>query len=235
MSEPAGENKVSARVGSTGSMDRINEDFNRDANTRATGFHGKNSELTWVQRLKRQASHGLDDDKEYNTSPVDGNASSTAKAHRFGDGLSSINASSYHCDDLNILLDEKVEPFEVPIKAAADVLFQNYLETIHPAFPIIGKSTFMQQYNAYFASPDHRKPNQNWLAILNMIFAIGAKHSHLVRADTRGSPDDHLVYFTRARMLGFNAETIMGHPELQKIQITGLMAFYLMAINQINR
>lgn len=236
MSEQAGEDKVSARVGSTESLDRISEDFNRDANTRATGFHGKNSELTWMQRLKRQASHGSDDDDdEYDQSPVNGNVSSASQAHHFGDGLTPVNASSYHCDDLSILIHEQVDPFEVPSKATANALFQDYLETTHPFFPIVGRSTFVQQYNAYFGSPEQRKPNQNWLAILNMIFAIGAKHSHLVRADWRGEPDDHLVYFTRARMLGFNADAVLEHAELQKVQITGLMAFYLMAINQINR
>ncbi len=236
VSEPAGEHKVSARVGSNGSMDRISEDFNRDATTKATGFYGKNSELTWIQKLKKQAaSHGPDDNEDYKQSPICGDASSTSQAHDYNDGLSPINASSYHCDDLSIFVHEHVEPFEIPIKSTANVLFQSYLDTIHPSFPIIGKSTFMQQYNAYFDSPNQRRPNQNWLAILNMIFAIGARYSHLVQAEWRGDSDDHLVYFTRARMLGFNADAILGHAELQKVQITGLMAFYLMATDQINR
>lgn len=231
-SEPAGEHKVSARVGSNGPMDCIREDINRDAITKATGFYGKNSELTWIQKLKQEtASHGSDDNED---SPIGEDGSSASQAHD-NDNLAPINTSSYHCDDLSINVYEQIEPFEVPIKSTADALFQSYLETIHPSFPIIGKNTFMQQYNAYFENPDRRRPNQNWLAILNMIFAIGAKQSHLVQAEWCGDSDDHLVYFTRARMLGFNADAILGHAELQKVQITGLMAFYLMSIGQVNR
>lgn len=235
VSEPGGEHKVSARVGSNGSMDRISEDFNRDAATKATGFYGKNSELTWMQKLKKQvAAHGTDNE-DYDQSTNVGDGSLASQAHGVDDGLAPINASSYHCDDLSIFVHEQVDPFEIPMKITADALFHSYLDTIHPSFPIIGKNTFMQQYNAYFDSPDQRRPNQNWLAILNMIFAIGAKYSHLVQAEWRGNSDDHLVYFTRARMLGFNADAILGHAELQKVQIAGLMAFYLMATDQINR
>lgn len=226
---------MSARVGSTESLDRISEDFNRDANTRATGFYGKNSELTWMQRLKRQASHGSEDSDEYEQERVNEPTPPSTQSHHFGTGLTPISASSYHCDDLTVLIHEQIDPFELPTQFIANNLFQAYLETVHPSFPIIGKNTFMQQYNAFFANPDQVKPNQNWWAILNMIFAIAAKHSHLVRAVWRGDSKDHLIYFTRARMLGFNADAILGHSELQKVQVTGLMAFYLMAVNQINR
>lgn len=235
MSESAGEDRVSARVGSTESLDRISEDFNRDVNTRATGFHGKNSELTWMQRLKRQASYGSGDDEAYNQSLVDGLESPAPKAHHFGEGLTPINTSSYHCDDLGISVSGEVDPYDVPNKIVADDLFQKYLCTIHPMFPIIGKSTFIQQYDVYFSRPDRSDRKSNWLAVLNMIFAIGAKYSHLVAIDGRGGPDDHLVYFTRARMLALDADAILGHANLQQIQVTGLMAFYLLAINQVNR
>lgn len=235
VSQSAGEDKVSARVGSTESLDRISEDFNRDTNTRATGFHGKNSELTWMQRLKRQALHGSDDDEAYNQNLVDGLELPAPKAHHYGEGLTPINTSSYHCDDLGISVHGKVDPFDVPHRVVADDLFQKYLCTIHPMFPIIGKSTFIQQYNVFFGRSDQRNPKSNWLAILNMIFAIGAKYSHLVAVNPCGDPDDHLVYFTRARMLALDADAILGHADLQNIQVTGLMAFYLLAINQINR
>lgn len=49
-----GESEVSAGVGSTGALDRVDEDFNRNANARASGFMGKNSEITWMQRVKQE-------------------------------------------------------------------------------------------------------------------------------------------------------------------------------------
>lgn len=219
-------------------MDRIGEDFNRGPDARATGYHGKNSELTWVRKLKSQAAYDSSEDgDEPGGDMAAGDISQTSGGHRFdtGTGVTPISASSYHCDDLTLFLQEEIDPYELPTQAAANELFQCYLTTVHPSFPIIGKTTFVQQYNAYFNRLNQRKPNQNWLAILNIIFAIGARYSHLVRAESGGDAKDHLVYFTRARILGFNAHSILGHADLQRVQTAGLMAFYLMAVNQINR
>ena len=238
--ELAGEYTASARAGSTESLDCIDEDYNRNPTVRATGYHGKNSEVTWMQRLKRQTAKnseehedgGNDDDED---SLPDGQTSPALHNNHFGAGFTAISESTYHCDDLTLSPPDYVDPFDVPPQATANMLFQSYLETVHPAFPIIGKSTFISQYQAFQLSQDQSKINQNWLAILNLVFAIGAKYSHLIQADWRGDATDHLVYFTRARKLGFNSDTILGHAELQKVQIAGLMSFYLMALNQINR
>lgn len=243
-----GESQVTARVGSTGSVDRIKEDYNRSAATRATGFMGKSAEVTWMQKLKkRQARLGSEssedeDDEDHPT--LNGGQASLSFAH----GLHHLNdtiytnaernppvsESTYHCDDLDVLIPDQVDPFEIPPRHTAYALYQSYVDTVHPAFPIIGQVTFTNQVQT-FLDNDKINTGHNWLAILNLIFAIAAKYSHLVQAEWRGDERDHLIYFTRARMLGFNGETILGHAELQRVQITGLMAFYLMAINHINR
>ena len=146
-----------------------------------------------------------------------------------------ISASTYHCDDLSVFVtDQVVDPFELPTKDLADHLFQSYIDTVHPAFPILGRSTFINQYEI-FANRGALNTGNNWRAILNLIFAIGAKYSHLIQGELRGDERDHLIYFTRARLLGFNAESILAHPELQQVQVAGLMAFYLTTINQVNR
>ena len=216
-------------------MDRISEDFNRGPETRATGFHGKNSEVTWVQRLKRQAaSQSSDDRNDSERETVLSSNSPESGDHERKSGLAPISDASYHCDDLSVLLHENINAEEIPVRSIANALFESYLSTVHPSFPIIGKNTFVHQYNSLFQRQPKIKPNNDWLAILNMIFAIGAKYLHLLRTEGVDAKD-HLVYFTRARMLGFNADAILGHAGLQKVQITGLIAFYLMAINQINR
>ena len=242
-----GESQVTARVGSTGSLDLINEDYNRSAATRATGFMGKSAEVTWMQRLKKQharvgsESGGDEYDEDH---PVDGEQTSQSFAHGLdhlnntiyneADGNPPVSESTYHCDDLTVLIPDQVDPLEIPPRHTANALYQSYIDTVHPAFPIIGKATFTDQFHTFLHN-DKINTGQNWLAILNLIFAIAAKYSHLVQAEWRGDERDHLVYFTRARMLGFNGETILGHAALQRVQITGLMAFYLMAMNQINR
>ena len=242
-----GESQVTARVGSTGSLDLINEDYNRSAATRATGFMGKSAEITWLQRLKKRQELGPEGDEDKNGEgdpTVDGGQASLSFAHglnRINDTLNSkadesppVSESTYHCDDLTVLIPDRVDPFEIPPRHTATALFQSYLDTVHPAFPILGKVTFTNQFYT-FLNNDKINTGHKWLAILNLLFAIAAKYSHLVQAEWRGDERDHLIYFTRARMLGFNGETILLHAELQRVQITGLMAFYLMAINQINR
>lgn len=190
-----------------------------------------------MQRLKRQTQQNPEDDDDDNDedSLPDGQTSPVLHNDPFDSGFAPISESTYHCDDMTLTPLHQVDPFDVPSQATANMLFQSYLETVHPAFPIIGKNTFISQYEAFQLSEDHSKINQNWLAILNLIFAIGAKYSHLIQAEWTGDETDHLVYFTRARILGFDSDAILDHAELQKVQIAGLMSFYLMALNQINR
>ena len=227
--EPAGEYKASARAGSTESLDCIEEDYNRDPASRATGYHGKNSEVTWMQQLKRPTSQNPKRDED-NDDDQDSLHYDNPRT-----GLTPMNEASYHCDDLTLTPPGNIDPFEVPPQEIANMLFQSYLETVHPAFPIIGKNTFISQYQAFRLSADRTEINHNWLAILNLIFAIGAKYSHLIQAEWCSDKVDHLVYFTRARILGFNSDVIFSHAELQRVQVAGLMSFYLLALNQINR
>lgn len=213
------------RIGSTRSLGHVNEDFNRTAATRATGFMGKNSELTWMQRLKREADVSAGFGEE-SIPTLDSPSSEGTLQYP-------INESTYHCDDLSMLVLSHVEPYEVPPRHIADRLFEHYLDTVHPALPIIGKTTFLDQYRTYYSK--NVQAGANWLAILNLIFAIGAKYSCLIRADWGCREGDDLIYFTRARLLGFNTDSLLDHAGLQSVQIAGLIAFYLTAINQINR
>lgn len=234
--EPDGETQVSARAGSTESLDHINEDFNLNSATRATGFIGKNSELTWIQRLKKETTNKFDTDDEAKPTLQADNDQNPASLHP--DFLSAdttpIHESTYHCDDLTISIPDIVDPNDVPPRPIADALFHIYLDTVHPSFPIIGRLNFVSQYQRFIEAPTINT-GDSWKAILNLIFAIGAKYSHLVQAEWRGDERDHLIYFTRARMLGFNADSVLDHSDLQGVQITGLMSFYLTATNQINR
>ena len=52
------ESEGHASAGSTGAVDRIDEDFNRSESARSTGFIGKNSEIAWLQKLKREQLSG---------------------------------------------------------------------------------------------------------------------------------------------------------------------------------
>lgn len=213
--------------------DHVEEDFNRDAASRATGYQGKQSEIAWMQRLK-QCVEASERDANHTQADAGASIPTPSPELHISLGLSTLCDSTYRCDDLSVFLpDDQVDPYERPPKQVADALFQTYLDTVHPTFPIICKTTFVQQYQNSF---NHNSSlNDDWLAILNCLFAIGAKYAHLTRAKWRGDERDHLVYFTRARQLGFNSSTLLEHAGLQRVQVCGLMAFYLKACHQVNR
>ncbi|OOQ91784.1 putative C6 transcription factor [Penicillium brasilianum] len=210
-------------IGSLEAIDRVEEDLNRNEKSRATGFMGKNSEVTWMQRLQREAEHrsrGLPGSLE------------PGQSKRQDDDLA-LHAVSYHLDDLDISLPGPIELYSMPPRNVADKLFDDYLRTVHPFFPIINRPLFAAQYRTFFDS--NARPGDKWLAILNMIFAIAAKHAHLIEAPWQGDDRDHLVYLTRARILSMNGDVLFSHPDLQQVQVEGLIAFYLLASDQINR
>lgn len=80
------ESEASAGVGSTGAIDRIEEDFNRSEEARNTGFMGKNSEITWLQRLRQENQFGSPDgpDSEAEFRAKTGGASPSMKVARLG-------------------------------------------------------------------------------------------------------------------------------------------------------
>lgn len=47
------ESEASGAAGSTGALDKTDEDFTREG-AKATGFMGKNSDVTWMQRLRHE-------------------------------------------------------------------------------------------------------------------------------------------------------------------------------------
>lgn len=210
-------------VGSLNAIDLVEEDLNRTELTRATGYMGKNSEVTWMQRLRREA------EQRYQHEP--GTYDPDFDSRR--DQEFALHAVNYHLDDMNVSVPGPVQTYWVPPRHLADQLFEDYLNTTHPFFPIISRPLFRAQYRNFFERAG--QPNDKWLAVLNMIFAISAKHAHLRQAPWRGDEQDHLEYLTRARILSMNGDSVFSHPDLQQVQVEGLIAFYLLASDQINR
>jgi hypothetical protein len=150
------------------------------------------------------------------------------------DAGSLIKNSSYHMDDMPIFMYEAVDAYEIPTPEIANHLFNAYMQRIHSSFPFVGRLNLTSQFRRFISGTVQRPP-EKWLAILNLIFAIGAKYSHLINAEWKGDERDHLIYFTRARLLTVNAETLFQPPDLQTIQVVSLMSLYLLCNSQINR
>ncbi|KAL4884692.1 fungal-specific transcription factor domain-containing protein [Aspergillus karnatakaensis] len=206
-------------IGSLDAIDRVDEDLNRSPNSRATGYMGKNSEVTWLQRLRREAEHRARKLSGASENPPDRDFA--------------IHSVNYHLDDVDIKPPGPVHLYWIPPRSYADKLFEDYLNTVHPVFPIISRSLFASQYRNFF--DNSARPGDKWLAILNLIFAISSYHAHLMQAPWRGEERDHYVYLARARALGMNSDALFTHPDLQQVQVEALTAFYLLSTNQINR
>ena len=70
---------------------------------------------------------------------------------------------------------------------------------------------------------------RKWRAQLNLLFAIGAKYSHLIGAEWRGDERDHLLYMARATdLLGVkDTAMIISAPDLRVVQAVSALSTYL--------
>jgi hypothetical protein len=212
------------------------EDFAANEKSQSTGFMGKTSEVTWMQRLNQENKFGSSSSADLAPDAarsVEGaNRNQTSNPSHESEDNFTVSQASYHLDDFAMPSLDAIDAYELPTSDTATHLFETYISRVHPTFPIIGKSTFTTQFRRFMAG---EMPGGKWLAILNLIFAISARYAHVVRADWRGDDRDHLVYFSRARLLSLNGDTLFQHADLQQIQVTALMALYLLCTNQINR
>lgn len=197
-------------------VDHTNEDYNRDEKVQALGFVGEHSEMAWLYRLKR--------DLEQDTpTPISEQPDRT-----------SISSLNYFQDDTEISYLDTADVAARPCPAIADKLVDNYFQAIHPSFPIVGKALFLSQYRSFYSDRKAR-PGRRWAAILNLVFAISTKHLVLVSSGPDPGYGDHLVYFGRAWRLSVDRVSLLGHTNLQQVQVEGLSAFYLLSIGHVNR
>ncbi|EED21370.1 C6 transcription factor, putative [Talaromyces stipitatus ATCC 10500] len=208
---------------SSAGTDRVEEDFNKDSTSRATGYIGNSSEMCWLQKLRKKVNGDVPETGQSSPPPTPpGNDD---------DGL--IASINFYADNKEFDLTEDVQSGAMPPKDTASQLLRAYWRSIHLSFPIIGRSTFQSQFNLFFSQPGV-KPGNKWLAILNLIFATSAVYARLVGADWKLELEHHSVYFKRARILSMR-DTLFDHPDLQQLQIEGLTSFYLLSTGQINR
>lgn len=213
----------------TRSSGLLDENLHEDDRARATGFVGRNSEAQWLRAVAlAQLEHN-------NSDIVD------QTAHRRGScvpGSEQVSSFSYWVDGENVNLDAYIDPYELPQPEIAERLLHCYMLKVHDSFPILPRKPFEEQFRVYFrALQNGNAPrlSPKWQAILNLVFAIGAKYSHLVKANWRADERDHLIYQARARTFGLNETTLISHSDIPQIQSLGLLAFYWLTVGQVSR
>jgi hypothetical protein len=98
-------------------------------------------------------------------------------------------------DDVNASF--RVNTYELPPFALAQRLVVCYMNKVHSSFPFLAREVFKNQSREnYRRSQDAAAPrlSDRWLANLNLVFAIDAKHAHLINRSWRGDTQDLLVY-----------------------------------------
>ncbi|KAL4975968.1 fungal-specific transcription factor domain-containing protein [Aspergillus desertorum] len=210
----------STSQGSLDEIDLVKEDLNRSDKTVAVGFFGKNSEIAWMQKLENvseQREHGKWDGEKPARKDI------------------SINSMSYHLDDLSIPFPDTVNPYAVPEKELADKFFNAYMDSVHPSFTVVRRRTFTAQYEQFYKKKQQFSPPRKWLAVLNMVFALGCRYCRLtgkVAADERDTDDT--MFLNRARLLCLSGNVLFEYDDLQQIQVILLVAVYLVALGQVN-
>jgi len=202
-------------VFSFGGVDYTEEDLSCDEKVQVMGFVGEHSEIAWLCRLKRD----LDQD------------SSTPIKETLG--CPAISFVNYFQDNSEFLVLDHVDLARWPPQNLADRLVDAYFHAVHPAFPFIGKAMFLNQYRSFYSKPNSQ-PSKRWLALLNLVFAIAARHLYLID-QPQPNLDDHQIFFARAWKLSIGNVALLDHPDLQQVQVEGLAALYLLSVGQVNR
>lgn len=207
--------------------DYTEEDFNRNDRSKALGFLGSHSETSWLYNLKRD----LDFDFFSPTVDEDETPISTPE----NEDRNSIASVSYFLDDEDISIIEDADPLARPPQAIANRLVQNFFSTVYPTFPIIVSETFTRQLNAFYTNPLVR-PGRRWLAVLNLVFATSSRcFHHQMQSHIASANDNTLLYFSRAWKLSMKPNALLEHPDLQQVQIEGLLAIFLLTLGHVNR
>lgn len=233
-SADGGEAHVSASVGSNEDLDFVQEDILRTDEAENTGYMGRNSHVQWLRALetKIEQPEGEPSDLPYGPPGAAGDAfNQRAEAlrgrqrhndNRYPPDQDQSSGYYFYLDKSNIDIDIG-DPHVVPSADTAESLFEYYKAVVHSPFPILD-DIFEAQLQMFFTR-DQGSPKlvvcPKWKAVMNLVFAISARYSHLIGAEWRADDHDHLVYMWRAvHLLQLQSiNTLVAQPDQVLIQV----------------
>ncbi|PVH70178.1 hypothetical protein DL98DRAFT_521762 [Cadophora sp. DSE1049] len=115
-----------------------------------------------------------------------------------------------------------------PRRNTADDYISSFWEFVHPVFPILHKTSFMNKYAEVWSPEPYSEPNGTnqvdevaFSASLNLVFALGCQFSNLVAAGKRVAVADE--FYQRARKLFiYDVLDASSLPVLQMLLLTGV-------------
>lgn len=218
-----GKTNAASSMGSPGRRDELARIVDLDRGEGATGFVGKMSEISWIQRafeiLRGHADQiRPDNDRaEINPQPT--------------------MAFIYFMDDTNLLsIDEDyVDAYQWPSPEMALILSEAFFHAMQGAFQYVLREEFFRKMFSLGKDSLLSWSERRWLAMANLVWAIGSKWLQMTKLDYPSPNEGHLVYYARARALGLDHRVMSDHPDLERVQGIGLLAFYLLINGSINR
>ncbi|KAJ5981976.1 hypothetical protein N7451_012076 [Penicillium sp. IBT 35674x] len=115
---------------------------------------------------------------------------------------------NYHLDDRTLPARAVPNPFVLSAKPLSDSLLQVYLDRVRISMPLIRRDLFCDQHRHCYIRGSVN-PGRKWLAIFNLVLAIGYEN----------------IFFARAKSLCSQESILYEHADLQQVQ----------TISQINR
>lgn len=210
----------SSSVGSVDAMDTLDEDLNQTKNSRATGYLGKSSEVSWMRSLEMQSGGSSGNENYLGTrgkSPSP-NAPPTA-------------SMNYHIEPSDYPAEEVENIYALPERIPAERLLRIYMESVQPSLPVLRTDLFTDQFDIFY-SGNSSHPGRKWLALLNLVFAISTRLCQISGQDTQNMGHQ---FFSRAQMLNISESIVEDHEDLQQVQLEALAAFYLLTSSHVNR
>lgn len=235
-SQAPDESRVSASVGSDQDLDYLDEDLLDELRPSETGYMGRNSQVRWMRTLHRKLDRSSSEPSDLSYPPPGSSDGAFAKRSealyarqeesRFNSPLSNYN---FYLDNENLQEIEQVDPYAIPPLDTAKKLWTFYKRAVHDPIRILDEN-FEPQLGTYYRAIQaggNVKPAARWAAILNLVFAIGARYSHLVGADWQADDHDHLVYMSRAvHFLGLKSmATLVCAPDKLLIQVSAISRY----------
>ncbi|KAJ6273224.1 hypothetical protein PSV08DRAFT_385628 [Bipolaris maydis] len=209
------------------------------------GFPSQVSEVQWLQSLRNRVQVvgplGLEPTSAsvpmaFQTPPAPISSSAFTTASQVPSYIAPI---TYYMDDEGDKIIHGGNPFELPSEQIASFLFHYFKRTVQKSFPILPAMLEAQLHQYYSLSYSHKEVHypQNWFALVNLVFAIGAKFSHLIQNDWRAATLDHVTYISRAYQLFAMNDSAFGFstPDLSSTQAAGLFSIYYMSVGHFNR
>ena len=213
-------------VGSPGRRGELSGTAHLYQGSGLSGYVGKLSEVSWIKRITDHLTDSL---------PA---SNQEISWNLLNDILDADVEFSFFTDEEYLLAvdEDYVEPLQLPHINTAVLLSEAYFHCVNGDFYFIEREAFLAELMAiYRAGQPPSWPQRPFLGICNMVWAIAARWMHIVGLAERINLENHILFFARSRSLGLDHRIQFDHPDVQTVQGMGLMVFYLLNNNSIQR